>query len=350
LHADAQDALIGALSDESPDVRREAAYALAAYGRADGATFLVEDLRSGPDRPRALDALVRAGPEARDSVGTLVSDERASVGARSVGILVLAGIGTPDGLQSLLPALDANSPQVRAAAAYAIGEIGAKNALEDVRRLVHDREQRVRMFAAYASAQLGDDSWLHELAYQLKTGREAARFMAAMLLSRIRTQKAAAILVEGLGASQPGIRAIAARGLGKREFGTPEVVKALGAMSLDLNGDVRSTAAMALGAIGTLDAVRALAPFVRDAEASVKAGACMALAAAGKREGVPIVVRALDDERTEVAAAALSAMSRLTGQRFGVDSSAVPTVDDIRSAVERAHVWWIEHARQFEDR
>jgi hypothetical protein len=313
----------------------------------------------GARRAEALDALVRAGNGAREAAEALAGDPRARSEARALALMALCHIGTPESVERVAQAFGARSPQVRAAAALLAGQVGARSAQRHVARVIHDRDEYVRMVAAYAAAKLGDEGRLFELGCQLRAGREPARFLAATLLSRLESPAAARTLRDGLSARHrqkgprcsrsypPGIRALAARGIAKRGLDDPKTIEKLRMMAFDISTQVRAVAAGALGEIGTPEAVKALEQYLFDVEPRVRARACRALERTGRTSAVPLVVRALDDRDESVVRAAMSAMQRLTKQDFGIDPARAPGYDELRDAVGRVQLWWIEHGREF---
>ncbi|MHC4200330.1 MAG: HEAT repeat domain-containing protein, partial [Planctomycetota bacterium] len=235
-----------------------------------------------------------------------------------------------------------------AASALALGEIADPRALEPVWRIVDDRDRRVRMCAAYAAARLGNDSRLAGIGSELMSGSEPARNMAARLLSRVKGERAASMLLVGLDAPQPGVRAISARGLGRKGLESPEVVRALSARARDPDPLVRRAAAAALGVIATPSSVREIAGFVRDADFGVRLAAFGAIAKAGLAEGAAAAARGLGDPRIEARASAVRALGRVTKQDFGLSEGRGPTEEELRSAVLKAQLWWSEHRGRYE--
>ena len=152
----------------------------------------------------------------------------------------------------------------------------------------------------------------------------------------------------GLEAPDPGVRALSARGLGRKGLDSPEAVAALQARSGDPDPRVRTAAAAALGEIASPASVRALGSFVRDADLGVRLAAFGALAESALGEGATAAARGLADPRAEVRAAAVRALGRITGKDFGLATDRVPTEEGLRSAVLGAQLWWSEHGKRFE--
>ena len=348
LHREACDALVRALGDRSGDVRREAAYSLAAYRRAEGAELLVEDIRAGPRRARAIDTLAWVGEPAADALEKLAGDPAERVEARIAAIIALTDLGLARSVPVIEKSLESDSGELRAAAALALGEIADPRALGPVWRIVDDRDRRVRMCAAYAAARLGNDSRLAGIGSELMTGSGPARNMAARLLSRVEGERAARMLLVGLEAPQPGVRAVSARGLGRKGLKSPEAVRALSTRARDPDPLVRRAAAAALGAIATPSSVRELAGFVRDADLGVRLATFGAVAEAGLGEGAAAAARGLGDPRIEARAAAVRALGRVTKEAFGLATGRAPTDEELRSAVLKAQLWWSEHRGRFE--
>jgi HEAT repeat protein len=70
-----------------------------------------------------------------------------------------------------LTALKDDKPEVRTAAAQALGEMGAKNADPQLREMLQDTEPSVIIAAAYALVQLGDDKG-YDVYYAVLTGEQ----------------------------------------------------------------------------------------------------------------------------------------------------------------------------------
>lgn len=367
LFPEAQEALSKVLGDPSPDVRREAAYALAQYGSAGGAAILVDDLRSGPRRAEALDALVRIGSAASAALRPLVSDRTAPPEAKAVAMLALADGGTPEDIPLIEDALNSRNGQVRSCAAICLGELGLKaegaaklRALQAAMRAARDRDARVRLCGAYAAARLGETGYSAELGLALRRGPAAERELAVRLLHRLDSPQALEELVSGLSASDSAIRTLSALGLAKRGLASARAVEALAAMHVDPEPRARAAAARALGEIGTVESVKALAPFIGDKDTAVAIEAIGALYRSQRPEGVEIVAKALDEPRLEIRAHAVYALAALTGRSFGaVTAGQYPPgpvdafqlqhlgADEIRDAAARAQAWWLEHSRGY---
>jgi HEAT repeat protein len=205
----------------------------------------------------------------------------------------------------------------------------------------------VRIFAAYAAARLGEPSRLTELGIALVSGAEPARHTAARLLSRLPGARAQELLIPGLEAPYAGVRARAARGLGREGFDGEAVLEALEGAARDPDPGARAAAALALGEIATARSVRRLAAFTRDPEREVRLAAARALIEAGRREGVGALARGLNDPALEMRAAAVAGLSRLTDEDFGLAPDEVPTPKELDAAVLRAQLWWNEHAGEY---
>jgi len=364
LHADASAALVEVLDDASPEVRREAAYSLAAYRRVECVPFLVDDLRSGPRRGQAMDALAELTEPGPSGAGTadigakvvavvepLAADVRAASDARLVAIMMLAELGRrglAPSASSVTSAVDSRRADLRGAAALALAEIGDKSSLERVWRIIDDPDPRVRIMSAYAAARLGNGSRMAEIGWALIAGRGPGREMAARLLARLPEERAAKMLVAGLEAPEPGVRALSARGLARRGLDLPLAVKGLAALADDPHRGVRSGAAVALGTIATRGSLAALERFMGDPSVEVRLAACSTLAGAKRKEGVPAAARGLGDTDPRVQAAAAIALTAMTGEDFGLHAGRAPTSAELRAAVLRAQLWWGEHMDEFQ--
>nr|WP_243850416.1 HEAT repeat domain-containing protein [Modestobacter marinus] len=178
-------ALAARLADRSADVRSAAARALGKAGDPASVTPLLAAL-AGP-RPLPLGV---------------------------VGMALL-DLGTPV-LPALRTALTDGSPAARALAAEVLGVHGDPAAAPGLLALLHDRWQppEVRRAAATALGRIGSPQATAELTQLLATGPvPALQRVAAEALGRIGDPAAVPTLVSGLHATDPGVRAACADAL-----------------------------------------------------------------------------------------------------------------------------------------
>ena len=187
-----QNALIGALDDRNPRVRRVAALSLAAMGRSPAPKEVIRQLRVGEHEASPLILMLMVGLAQSDveSVRSLLLDSDTSEDLKAVvaaalalchdvaaapAIAVLAMYADPEaselprylgalgdiehpaGSPAVLHWLNASSAHVRAAAARAAGRIGVEAALDMLEQLLGDPDWWVRFQAAHSLLRLGEE-------------------------------------------------------------------------------------------------------------------------------------------------------------------------------------------------
>ncbi len=250
---------------------------------------LVTALKRGKlqQRDNAFQVLRLLGPQAEAAMALLVKDIQRGERASATEAEILSSIG-PSAIPALLPLLNDHRPQVRLAAADALGGMGARAAVT---------------VPALAEALFDRDDW-------------SVRRSAAFALARIGPPAAAVI---------------------------PQLLTALKQEDVVVR---RSTAA-ALGNIGAPAAAASpeLIALLSDADAEVRRSVVVALGkiSAEPKAAVPALVRALKDI-TEVRAAAIVAL-----RAFGPEAApAVPVLTQmLQAAIEQATT---SQARQQRDR
>jgi len=149
-------------------------------------------------------------------------------------------------------------PDVRKAAAKALGELESNAAVDPLLNALEDDDKGVRMYAAGALDSIGDTLAVDPLIERLKTKGEYWRvqLIAVIALGNMGDTKALPSLVQILKAPDSNFRSAAAEALGK--IGDPEALHPLLIALKDEDSFVRLLAARALGDIGDPGAVMAL--------------------------------------------------------------------------------------------
>jgi HEAT repeat protein len=234
------DALIDLLSADNADVRRRAAAALGRLTDHDDREEIVAALaatveRADDDRVlgAAVDALEEHGEGAlRTLIGRLTGvdlDDDAADWVRA---------------KAFVRALEAGLPELRMAAANALGEIGDADALEPLVERFGDPDPRVRARAARACGAIGDPRATEPLTDLLSDPSAGVRREAADALGRIGSRAALQALLELYDDDSEPVRRIAVGAFG--EFDNDRPVEGLIAALADDAPAVRRTAVYSL--------------------------------------------------------------------------------------------------------
>jgi len=162
-------------------------------------------------------------------------------------------------VDDLIKALEfKKDPDVRKAAAKALGELESKAAVEPLINALEDDDKEVKMYAAGALDAIGHTSAVDPLIERLKTKGEYWRIqlIAVIALGNIGDPKALPALFQVLKAPDSNFRSAAAEALGK--IGDPKALRPLLIALKDEDSFVRLLTARALGEIGDPGAITAL--------------------------------------------------------------------------------------------
>lgn len=296
--AHAGPALTAALDDRSPSVVAAAALALGRLGH----TAAV---------PAITNLFSRFPPDEEDR-GTA---RRGEVSVRDSAATALGLLGDPCAVPALLAASAAEQdPSAQAVLLRALGRIGGEAAREALVPALASRMPEIRTAAAVALGEMGGlaAAALLEQALPRLTGREPR--VSAVLALGFAGEATAVPTLSRLLAADPDheVRAAAARAL--RLLGEPASRPALAAALNDPQADVRQQAAWALGALGALGDPAAEPALVRalgDRTADVAFAAGFALVQARVTSAGPALVPLLADRRPRPRLAAAGALVML---------------------------------------
>lgn len=225
---------------ESRDVRRRAAQIL---GRMD----------DHKDRDDMITALVRAVQEDEsDAVIAAAVDALDELGQDALEELItsMADIDLGDDAadwvktKAFVRALNAELPELRMAAANAIGELEVPDAVPKLAERFEDPDPRVRARAARACRNIGDARATQPLTGLLGDPKVAVRVEAAEALGRIGNRQALQALLQLYDDDSEQVRRIAVRGFGK--FRNDRPVEYLAEALTDESAAVRRTAVFSL--------------------------------------------------------------------------------------------------------
>ena len=200
LGATALDPLVNALSDDSSDIRDQAARALGQLGDRRAVDPLLKAL-SGDDsrvRNRAAEALGYLGDKrAVDPLIKILSDDELCVDPSAVE--ALGRLGDKRAVDPLMALrFRAGNSSVQRALAEALGQLGDKRAVDKLIRWAFDDSPSVREAAANALRQLGDKQAVNAFIKALGHNRSSVRRPAAEALGRLGDKKAVVPLIKAL--------------------------------------------------------------------------------------------------------------------------------------------------------
>ncbi len=223
---------------------------------------------------------------------------------KSAAAWALGEIKAKEAVRPLIEALEKGDPMVKLAAAWAFGEIKDVGAVEP---LIQALKQENIRWDAVAFGEIKEKEEVKSLHKKLK---QKSIMRAAMLsLEKISTENGVSLLIEALKAEDPEVSSIAAKVLGK--------IKATGAVPLLIKslekGDikVRRAAAEALGNINAVEAVPLLIEALKDRDKNVRKSAALALGEVKAVEAIQLLIEALKDRDKNVRESAALALGEI---------------------------------------
>jgi HEAT repeat protein len=223
-------------------------------------------------------------------------------GDRATAVLVL-GLIPNDARSARLAqkALTDDRPEVRAAAAAALGNMQSRASIPKLKAAMADQDPSVALAAAH-SLDLMHDSSGYEVYYEILNGeRKAGKGLIASQTSMLRDPKKMAEF-----GFEQGIGFVPFAGIG---WG------AIKAIRKDDASPVRAAAARVLARDPDPATTKALIEATGDKSWIVQAAALEALAKRGDPSALPTVARYLSDEKTAIKFTAAAAVIHLTGVR-----------------------------------
>ena len=236
---DAQ-SLIGVLDrSENEEIRKRAAEALG-------------QLEDHDDRRDIVSALVDAAETDESAVASAAIDALDELGGDAIETLIasMADVDFDDGAadwaraKAFTQALSAEVPELRMAAANALGDVGDADSVPHLTKRFEDPDPRVRARAARACGLIGDARATDALTGLLSDPKAGVRREAAESLGRIGNRQALQALLALYDDDSEIVRRIAVSGFGK--FDTDRPVEALVEALGDPSPAVRRTAVYAL--------------------------------------------------------------------------------------------------------
>lgn len=232
-------ALVDVLHDgNTAEVRRRAAEVLGDLER---------------DEQQVIDGLVRAAQEDEgEGVAPAAIDALDALGGNATEQLVadIAGVDFEDGqadwakAKAFVRVLDADTPELRMAAANALGRLEVSDAVPELTDAFADADPRVRLRAARACGTIADPRATNALVDLLSGQPGEVRRAAANALGDIGNKKALAALLAQYDDPNAAVRRIAVDGMGN--FDSDRPVDALVDALDDESAAVRRTAAFSI--------------------------------------------------------------------------------------------------------
>lgn len=304
------------LLNTDPDwtVRRRAATSLGLLldvARANGATApLIARLTAPGERPEVRAAAAKAlgemrAPEAAGPLAHVLMTNR--TGATAELATALQRIGPPS-IAPLIPALSHSDPQVRLVATQSIATIGTAAAVGPLGKALSDPDVKVRRAAADALRTLANATILPQLAQALADKDWQVYYAARDALAHVGAP-AAPTLINALGHPDTRVRYMAEQALAA--IGAPALPALVGALRSP-NPAVVEWSAIALGDIGA-DAVDPAARVLADGTGPLPArvAAARALGLTKSRRATQPLVAAASAPSPEIRQAAVRALSEV---------------------------------------
>lgn len=224
----------------NPEVRKRAAGILGRLGDHDDRRDIVSALVQAAQADEA-DEVVAAAIDSLDELG---QDALEQLLTSMANVEFEEGAADWVKAKAFLQALDAEVPELRMAAANALGALGEPDAVPKLAECFEDSDPRVRARAARACGEIGDARATDSLQGLLKDPTAGVRLEAADALGRIGNRQALQALLTLYDDSSEQVRRIAVSGFGK--FDNDRPVEHLIDAFTDDSAAVRRTAVFSL--------------------------------------------------------------------------------------------------------
>jgi len=270
----------------------------------------------------------------------LLESDSTAVRVRSAKLLgEVANSGDTDAVETLVSvSVTDDNEEVRAAAVEGLDDIGSE-AVEQL--LVKITGSKIQDGAAWATAK--------KFANALSSDVPELRMAAASALGTLGETSAVPSLVNQLSDENPKVRVRCCAALARLDH--PKAVPALIERLSDPHGEVRREAAVALASIGTDQALAALLDMLDDTKTSIRRVAASSLGEAGSVEAVQPLADALGDESSAVRSAAVFSIIELlsnapTQQSHQIRETVVSELKDADAATIKPLVDILDESTQ----
>ena len=270
----------------------------------------------------------------------LLDSDSTAVRVRSAKLLgEVADSSDTDSVETLVSvSVTDDDEQVRAAAVEGLDKIGS-DAVEQL--LVKITGSKIQSGADWATAK--------KFASALTSEVPELRMAAASALGKLGETSAVPKLVDSLTDENPQVRIRSAAALSQLDH--PKAVPALIERLSDPHGEVRREAAVALASIGTDQALAALLDMLEDNNTSIRRIAASSLGNAGTVEAVQPLADALADESSAVRSSAVFSIIELlsnapTQQSHQIRDTVVSELKDADSATVQPLVEILDESTQ----
>lgn len=200
-------------------------------------------------------------------------------------------------VEKLVLALEDERPEIRAAAADALGELRAEPAVDPLARLYEDSSETVVISAVKALSAIGNDPAASHLMLALKLEQAQVRELAASGLGSLKVAAAVSELIPLMGDVEDSVACAAAKALG--QIGEASASAGLANMLTMPSAELRLACAEALALTGGPDAPRGLVGALADADERVAKAASASLLAL-KAVSVPAALEGLRSEKAPI--------------------------------------------------
>jgi HEAT repeat protein len=310
--------LIAALGDSNEDGSMAAGMALGQLRDARAIAPLIATLHHGE---RFTVVLAQLGAAAYEPLIAALHDSDPEM--RKNAALALAEMRDPRSADALIAAFHDPVPKVREAAAWALTANSDPRVPDLLVQALRDPDMEVRTAVAGQLGWKKDPRFVEPLIANLKETNDALRIQACIALGRLQDPRAVGPLVETAKSKNSDLASQAVRALG--EIGSPAAVDALIVIANplvspekaglshaptpgDTNGtwDLSQAAIDALGETGDSRAIAYLAAALQNPNAGVRTGAAEALGKSKSPEAAAVLTKAVQSSQNPGASEALT--------------------------------------------